>query len=114
MPARSRNSDHETAPPTEDHVRRDATGRDISMTRRIITGIVFAICNLLIARTIVSLFGLDTKALLLAQSVIQIPAERIHLLAWALSGIIGIVALILWLIFNLDERLSNNGQGNKK
>ena len=75
--------------------------------RRIITGLLAGLFLFLITRTLAHLLGLDALARNLARDVLQVPTSELYLAAWLLSGLVGIVALVLWLIFNVGERLSN-------
>lgn len=75
--------------------------------KKIITGLLAGLFLFLITRTLAYLLGLDALARRLAQDVLQVPANEVHLAAWSLSGLAGIVALVLWLVFDVEERLSN-------
>jgi hypothetical protein len=79
---------------------------DIEM-KRIITGVLASLFVFLIARSLAYLLGLDELARNLARDVLQVPASELYLAAWLVSGVAGIVALVLWLVLNADERLSN-------
>ena len=73
---------------------------------RAILGLFVAILNTVIARTVISLLGLDVRALRLLQRVFQMPPDRLQLVAWGVSAFIGLIALACWLIFHVDDRLS--------
>ncbi len=53
--------------------------------------------------------GLDTKVVQLLQEFFQfgINSPNLDVIAWSISGVIGLACLILWLIFHLDDRLYN-------
>jgi hypothetical protein len=72
---------------------------------RFVSAILFGLFNFVLVRAIVALFGMDVLAARLAQRVLQIPAENIQLIAWGISGVVGTVALVGWIIFHIDERL---------
>jgi hypothetical protein len=65
------------------------------------------IFNIVIARTIISLFNLDTRALRLIQPVLAIPREQFQLVAWGLASAVSLILLILWLTFRVDQLLSD-------
>src|SRR5260370_187333 len=75
--------------------------------KKIVTGLLAGLFLFLITRTLAYLLGLDAIARRLAQDVLQVPIGDLYLVAWLLSGLVGLIALALWLIFNVDERLSN-------
>ena len=75
--------------------------------KKIVTGLLAGLFLFLITRTLAYLLGLDAIARLLAQDVLQVPTGDLYLVAWLLSGLVGLIALALWLMFNVDERLSN-------
>lgn len=75
--------------------------------RKIITAILVGLLVFLITRTLAYLFDLDAVAQELAQRILQFPTSQLYLAAWLLSGIVGLIALVIWLVFNFDERLSN-------
>jgi len=74
---------------------------------RLFIGLLVAVLTTVLARTIIAILGLDAKALRLVQPLLEIPREKLWLLAWALSAIVGLMLLVLWLVFRFDERLSN-------
>lgn len=77
------------------------------MIKKFTSGIVFAICVFVVSHTIDYLLGLDAIASRLAASILQIPAERLFPIGWLLSGLLGIIALALWLIFDPGDWLSS-------
>jgi len=74
---------------------------------RLFIGLLVAVLTTVLARTIIAVLGLDAKALRLVQPFLEILREKLRLLAWALSAIVGLLLLVLWLVFRFDERLSN-------
>jgi hypothetical protein len=75
--------------------------------KKFITGLVAGLFLFLITRIIAYLFDLDGIAQEFAHRVLQVPASRLHLVAWLVSGLVGLLGLALWLVLNVDERLSN-------
>lgn len=75
--------------------------------KKFVTGLLATLFVFLITRTLAYLLGLDVLARRLAQDLMQVPTSDLHLVAWLLSGVVGLIALALWLIFNVDERLSD-------
>jgi hypothetical protein len=75
--------------------------------KKFITGLLAGLFLFLITRALAYLLGLDAIARRLAQGILQVPASDLYLVAWLLSGVVGLIALALWLMFNIDERLSN-------
>jgi hypothetical protein len=76
------------------------------MLKRAVLALIFTICNIVIARTLISLLGLDARAARLLQRVFQLPPEQLQLVAWGVSAFVGLVALACWLVFHIDDRLS--------
>ena len=76
------------------------------MLRRAVLGIIFTICNIVIARTVISFLGLDVRAEHLLQRVFQLPPDQLQLVAWGFSAFVGLIALACWLIFHIDDRLT--------
>ncbi len=76
------------------------------MLTRAILGLIFTICNIVIARTVISLLGLDVRALRLLERIFQLPPDRLQLVVWGFSAFVGLVALACWLIFHIDDRLT--------
>jgi hypothetical protein len=75
--------------------------------KKIVTGLLAGLFLFVITRTAAYILGLDALARRLAQEVLQVPASELYLVAWLLSGLVGLIGLAVWLIFRVDERLSN-------
>jgi hypothetical protein len=75
--------------------------------KRFTSGVAFAICVFIVSHAIVYLLSLDAITSRLAASILHIPAERLFPIGWLLSGLLGFIALALWLIFDPGDWLSN-------
>lgn len=74
---------------------------------RFFIGLLVAVLTTVLARTIIAVLGLDAKALRFVQPFLEIPREKLQSVAWALGTIAGLILLVLWLVFRIDEQLSN-------
>lgn len=77
------------------------------MIKKFTSAIAFAICVFIVSHTIGYLLGVDAIARRLAAFMLHIPAEQLFPIGWLLSGLLGLIALTLWLIFDPGEWLSN-------
>ncbi|MDA9414083.1 hypothetical protein XH81_04285 [Bradyrhizobium sp. CCBAU 25360] len=73
--------------------------------KKILTSIVAGLFVFLITRALAYLLGLDAVALRVAQRFLELPALDLQLIGWLLSGFVGLVVLVLWLVLDLGDWL---------
>jgi hypothetical protein len=66
---------------------------------------MFAVFCTALGRGIVFAFKLDVQVAGMIEHMGQPPPELLTAITWGISGLIGLVALICWLAFRVDERL---------
>jgi hypothetical protein len=85
--------------------------REIAMTYRIIVGVIPAVVTDAIGRGIVLAFELDSWASSMIISFVTWPGSEG--LAWILGGCFGLLCLIAWEMFRVDERSVRQETGMK-
>lgn len=66
-------------------------------------GLIVAVATGALAKGITTWGDLDSKVVELLQ-IVATP-KNISIIAWSISGVAGLIATVLWIVFRIDERL---------